>query len=473
MIVINDVPKFAQNVPNKFSLPHPSLKKRGNTFSIRLQIPRKILSMNNCFYSDLIISLGKNIDYENALKILTRIKKGFNRKKYLEVYILDEYKKRIKEIVKLIINDEYIKEKNDDVYRIIFDLLSLEKKPTSQNQFILFSEWFPKYQDEKIKGGEWKKNTQLSNQSAFNELVSYLEAKDLSKLEHNDYIEIRNEIYNLKTKGKSKDNYDKIKATINNRLAILISFMDWLQLKDKINTHKAKDIKFKENRSPNERKDAYSDNQCRKIAHNIRLMGDNPIRVKGKSGASGLKYLHQIIMIGMYTGARLMEIAQLTKSDFIKNNNGEIKAIHIHGNLKNLSSKRLVPIGDLPHWFQIDSSLFRNTTSDTYQYYSEKAISQRVNNELEKLLTDDKKMNLSFHSFRHSFETRASKFNNINQTHINQITGRAFKDTGRKVYLAKNKNLEDIDHLFETINKINSELLKNKKDGLETIEINY
>lgn len=473
MIEIDDVPKFPQNVPNKFSLPQPSLKKRGNTFSIRFQIPRKILSMNNCTYSDLSISLGKNIGYENALKTLARIKKGLNQKKYLETCILDEYKKRIKEIVKLIIDNECVKDKNDDVYSIIFDLLSCDKKTIQPNQFILFSEWFPKYQDEKIKGGEWKKNTQLSNQSAFNELVNYLEGKDLSKLEHNDYIDIRNKIYNQKTKNKSKENYDKVKATINNRLTILMSFMDWLQLKDKINTHKAKDIKFKENRSPNERKDAYSDNECRKIANNIRLMGDNPIRAKSKSGESGLKYLHQIIMIGMHTGARLMEIVQLTKSDFIKNDNGEIKAINIHGHLKNLSSKRLVPIGDLPYWFKIDSGLFRNSPSDAYQYYSEKAISQRVNNELEKLLSDDKKMNLSFHSFRHSFETRASKFNDINQTHINQITGRAFKDTGRKVYLAKNKSLEDIDHLFETINKINSELFKNKKDELETIKIDH
>lgn len=103
--------------------------------------------------------------------------------------------------------------------------------------------------------------------------------------------------------------------------------------------------------------------------------------------------------------------------------------------------------------------MFRTCRNEDYRYFTKDTLGKEVNKTIKKIIPEALEDNLTFHSFRHSFETRASKYENINTTHIDQITGHAFKDTGRKIYLAKNKNLDDIEHLFSVINKINLALL--------------
>ncbi|ENA3901981.1 tyrosine-type recombinase/integrase, partial [Salmonella enterica subsp. enterica serovar Braenderup] len=324
---------------------------------------------------------------------------------------------------------------------------------------IFFKDWFPKYQKEKISSGEWTKGTEETNQTTYNELSFYLIDKNLASMTHGEFIEMRETYFKDKLKaGKSKSE-DTLKATVNLRLSKIIAFFKWLQVKGIINENRAIDIKFKDKRSDNDKRGTFTNEQCHRILDLIHAGFSCNNSKRRTYGDDGESLVQQLIVLGMFTGARIAELQDLAKEDFLCDANGAPKGIYIHGAVKNSASERLIPLGDFPKWFKLDLSLFRTCRNEDYRYFTKDTLGKEVNKTIKKIIPEALEDNLTFHSFRHSFETRASKYENINTTHIDQITGHAFKDTGRKIYLAKNKNLDDIEHLFSVINKINLALL--------------
>ncbi|ELB6959092.1 tyrosine-type recombinase/integrase [Salmonella enterica] len=446
----NDVPKI---VP-KFPLPNPSLKRRGNTYSIRAQLPSQILKIHAQKSSDVIVSLNRCFDLSVAQKLLKRVKVGFKLQSQICAETVSEYRFKLRGLILDLIDSE----KSEQV--AIHDLLrTVVLSQAKTDNPIFFKDWFQKYQSEKINSGEWSKGTEDTNQTTYNELAPYFKEKNLSSMTHDDFIKIRDDYFKDKLKaGKSKGE-DTLKATVNLRLSKIIAFFKWLNVKGEISDNRAINIKYSDKRADNEKRGTFTNEQCYKILNAIHMgfrRSDNKRRTYGDDGE---RLAQQLIVLGVFTGARIAELQDLSQDDFLHDKNNNLKGIYIHGQIKNASSERLIPLGDFPDWFKLDVSLFRENRNDDYKYFTKKTLGKEVNKTIKMILPEALEHNLTFHSFRHSFETRASKYHDINPTHIDQITGHAFKDTGRKIYLAKNKNLDDIQHLFSVVNKINSVLL--------------
>jgi integrase len=446
----NDVPKI---VP-KFPLPNPSLKRRGNTYSVRVQLPSQILKIHTQKYSDVIVSLNRCADLLTAQKMLKRVKIGFKLQQQICAMSIPEYRFKLRELICGMIDGE----KSEQV--ALRDLLhTVVLTQTKTDNLIFFKDWFPKYQNEKISSGEWGQSTIEANQTVYNELAPYLNGKNLSSMTHNDFIEMRNVYFKDKLQaGKSKGE-DTLRATVNLRLSKIIAFFKWLSVKGEISDNKAINIKYSDKRADNEKRGTFTNAQCHKILDAIHAGFSRSDSKRRTYGDDGERLAQQLILLGMFTGARITELQELSKGDFLCDKDNNPKGIYIHGHVKNASSERLVPLGDFPDWFKLDVSLFRNNRNEDYKFFTKKTLGKEINKTIKALLPESIECNLTFHSFRHSFETRASKYDNISTTHINQITGHTFKDTGRKIYLARNKNIDDIKHLFSVINLINETLL--------------
>ena len=454
-----DVPK---NVP-EFPLPNPSLKRRGNTYSIRVQLPSQILKMYSHKYSDVIVSLKRCSDLITAQKMLRKVRFGFSLQRNLKAKNLCEYRFKLKELIFSLID---IEQSEEIIVNDILRTIILNQAKT--DNVILFKDWFPKYQKEKVNSGKWSKGTEETNQTTYNELSLYFNDKNLNSMTHDDFIEMRDAYFKDKLElGRSKGE-DTLKATVNLRFSKIIAFFKWLQVKGVINDNRATDIKFRDKRANNDKRGTFTNEQCHIILESIRNGFRYGNRKKRTYGDDGERIVQQLIVLGVFTGARIAELQELSQDDFLCDADSNPKGIYIHGQIKNASSERLIPLGDFPEWFKLDLSLFRVSKSDDYKYFTKKTLGKEINKTIKKILPEALEYNLTFHSFRHSFETRASKYEDISTTHINQITGHAFKDTGRKVYLASNRSLNDIAHLFSVINQINGVLLNNKMNCPET-----
>lgn len=455
----NDVPKI---VP-KFPLPNPSLKRRGNTYSIRVQLPSQILKIHAQSYGDVIVSLNGCGELLNAQKMLKKVRVGFKLQRQIGAMNISDYQFKVRELIQGLIDSE----KSEQV--AILDLLhTVVLNQAKTDNAIFFEDWFPKYQDEKISSGEWGQSTIETNQTVYNELKSYLKGKNLASMTHNDFIEMRDVYFKDKLQaGKSKSE-DTLRATVNLRLSKIIAFFKWLSVKGGIRDNKAINIKYADKRADNEKRGTFTNEQCHKILNAIHEGFSRNDSKRRTYGDSGERLAQQLIVLGMFTGARIAELQELSQDDFLSDKDNNPKGIYIHGHVKNTSSERLVPLGDFPDWFKLDLSLFRDNRSDDYKYFTKDTLGKEINKTIKALLPEALEYNLTFHSFRHSFETRASKYEDINTTHIDQITGHAFKDTGRKIYLARSKDIGDIAHLFSVINRINEVLINNKLTPFET-----
>ncbi|ECY2370884.1 hypothetical protein F6785_21390, partial [Salmonella enterica] len=152
----NDVPKI---VP-KFPLPNPSLKRRGNTYSIRAQLPSQILKIHAQKSSDVIVSLNRCTDLSVAQKLLKRVRIGFKLQSQICAETASEYRFKLRGLILDLIDSE----KSEQV--AIHDLLrTVVLNQAKTDNSIFFKDWFQKYQSEKINSGEWSKGTEDTNQT--------------------------------------------------------------------------------------------------------------------------------------------------------------------------------------------------------------------------------------------------------------------------------------------------------------------
>lgn len=214
-------------------------------------------------------------------------------------------------------------------------------------------------------------------------------------------------------------------TTVNNTMQSVSIFFVWAIKREYMTHNYASGMKAKITEKLDEQKDPFLDAELKAVFEGL-------ISYKQK-----IKQIHRwwIPYLGLFTGARLEEISQLHIDDIRQKD--EIWIIDINDNdnktLKTKSSRRLVPIHDqlindgFIDYFNQTKAAGRKTLFPDLKPLQGKfghSISKWFGTYLKKqsIKTADKK--LSFHSFRHTFVTKA-KHLELPENYIQQIVGHA------------------------------------------------
>lgn len=259
----------------------------------------------------------------------------------------------------------------------------------------------------------------------------------LSKYKNKKYDEIMEDFKNIDYKRLSNKSINEIFKSFN-QMFEHFSFADYISE----NT-----VEYKTLNETTEKYVNFSDNEIEYFLKN----SDNP-------------FLTHIFRIGLYTGMRVGEIAQLKKQhiDFDK----QIITIDFS---KTPSGLRVIPIhNDIVEIFKfyycnpIDDFLFIKNGNKNI-------LTKKMGKEIRKYFTDSKKV---FHSTRKNLAIELYKFeqkNQIKETTIKRIMGH---DTSDNItFDVYNLNKVDIEVLRNAIDKVNYECLKDIPIGLPNISI--
>ncbi|WP_300458867.1 site-specific integrase [Desulfobacula sp.] len=312
------------------------------------------------------------------------------------------------------------------------------KKPHSKP----VSTFIQQYIDESISDGKWAEKTvkEYKNRlGIFTEIINDCNLSDI------DYDKTREVFDKLK---KIPANRNKVKVyknktiaelldmdlppedcmsltTVNNAMQCVSIFFIWAVKREYMSQNFAAGIKAKTKEKPDELKDAFSDAEVKSVFKGLEIYKQK------------LKQIHRwwIPFIGLYSGARLEEISQLHISDIRQENDLWIIDINDKEDkrVKTKSSKRLVPIHDqlikngfIDYFEQTKSAGHERLFPDLKPLQKKygHSISKWFGTYLKKqgIKTADKK--LSFHSFRHTFVTKAKR-SELPESYIQQIVGHA------------------------------------------------
>lgn len=256
-----------------------------------------------------------------------------------------------------------------------------------------------------------------------------------------------------------RPNQDKTIATqtVNNALTRISSMFQWAYAQGMIDRNPAQGRKLTDRRKTNEQRDRFADDELTRLASGYVFDRSLPLAKNTALHA----YCFWLIPIGLYSGMRLNEICQLHLAD-IRQDNG-IWVFDINENapdkkLKNVSSKRLVPIH--PALQQIGiidfaeqqqklgyARLFPELVArrDGYGHDASKWFA-RYRKACGIVVKDGSK---SFHSLRHTFADQARQLQ-LPGDQVSRILGHALEGMTATRYA---KEFNPV-LLFETISKI-------------------
>ncbi len=185
-----------------------------------------------------------------------------------------------------------------------------------------------------------------------------------------------------------------------------------------------------------------------------------------------------IPLIALYHGCRQNEICQLDVNDIIREKEIPCISINDNGNdksIKNSTSKRIIPIHpkliDMGFLYYVEyqrqnkqKKLFPELTKTKQNGYA-RVIQGWFGRYLDRVGIRDK--NKVFHSFRHTFETKAVEIK-VPIEYQNAICGWADRGVGQRIYGKKksiNVTLEELRRINYPINRELSELKKSFMDS--------
>ena len=211
--------------------------------------------------------------------------------------------------------------------------------------------------------------------------------------------------------------------TVNNFMTSLSAFYNWCVPREYMPQDFSKKMRVKINRKASELKDPFTDVELKQIFDDL------------KSYQADNEQPHRwwIPLIGLYTGARLEEIAQLFVSDVRQENGIWIFDINDEADkhLKNKNSRRVIPV----HKCLIDAGFIDyhakiKGVGETRLFPNLKPLKGKCGHYLSRwfgpylsgLGIKTTVHNVSFHSFRHTFITKA-KHLDVPETYVKQIAG--------------------------------------------------
>ncbi len=127
-------------------------------------------------------------------------------------------------------------------------------------------------------------------------------------------------------------------TTINKNLGWVSSLMSWGQVHGYVSSNFAEGMTLAKAKRDDEFRQPYTDEEARKLREAI---------MRGEYGCSRAPYMRWIPLIGLYSGMRLNEIAQLALADFTEVDSVPVITINDEEGgkrLKTANSRRLVPV---------------------------------------------------------------------------------------------------------------------------------
>lgn len=198
-------------------------------------------------------------------------------------------------------------------------------------------------------------------------------------------------------------------TTVNNQLSVITALFNWALQQGYVSSNIFTGMKLKQKRLARDERDAFSDEELKKIF--------NLKRLEQESLKKDKPAFYWVPLLGLYTGARLNELCQLHLTDVAQE--GDIWYLDINDDtedkrLKNLSSKRVIPLH--PHLIQLGFIEFvqRQKQQKLLRVFSHlnpqrdgytKNVSRFFNVRWLPLVGVKTKKN-NFHSLRHTFTTK-------------------------------------------------------------------
>jgi len=269
-----------------------------------------------------------------------------------------------------------------------------------------------------LSNTEYKKQTKQQHQKAYNDLRDYLGGDNLPSSVADDvavsYVE------NVLKKTK------KAYATQRRNLNSLVAFWDWLGLKKHVQRrfNPWKGFKLSKQRTPKNTEDkrAYTDDEL------VQLF----------SGNVDYPGLGDVMVLGLYTGARLEEICALTQGDIKKNENGvyfmSIRNSKTNAGIRSIAIAHPLPASIIEERWKLDNETDRQLFSEFRGGGYDQKLSWHVSKAFGRYRD---KMGLSratdFHSFRRTLITLMENLE-MNPAKIARYVGHSLPTIAFTVY---------------------------------------
>ncbi|MCP3876483.1 MAG: site-specific integrase [Desulfobacteraceae bacterium] len=322
------------------------------------------------------------------------------------------------------------------------DIPSAETKSPS----ILLSEMIEKHQKENIRAGAWSTSTKNDYKSIGKVLVTLLKDPQVHTLGFDEFRHYKEAMQCLPPRFLSTSKYHGMSASdiikldlpsdqtistqsINKNFAYTKSLFSWALANHYIDENPTSGLTIKERKTSKESREAFDLDNLNTIFGNLKSKVNHP-------------YQFWIPVLGLFTGCRREEICQLHKKDLKQSEDGiwylDINEDTDDKNLKNPSSKRLVPL----HPCIVEDLKFIDfvktidherifpklkKTNDRYGHYFGKWFNEFIGKIGVKTATKN------FHSFRHGFITNLTE-KGVSDVLVKDLVGHSQEGVTHRVY---------------------------------------
>lgn len=452
----------------------------------RRSIPKRLRPYFNgrCEYKRSLKTHNKNVAIPLAMGLYSQVQIKFNELEEVPKVSDDNYfsKIEIKEIelpgggkIKGFLADNGDLDKEEEVLHQTIKLVSEIKVPAEQQTH---TESSPVFQSKKLAdviaefcadrkaGKKWSPKTAEEYEASLSLLIQWFRNVPIETIRASDARKFRGVLLQLPT-NHTKGEYvgktirqiiamkpEKVIAdrTVNqNYLQRYASLFDWAVTERYCAVNPFKNLKVKLNKKATDEREPFSASDIKQIFNSAYY----------EKPSDNYSWKFWLPLMGLFTGCRVNEIAQLRVIDVFEEN--DIYALDITekaGSLKNISSNRVVPLHPtllnlkfLEYVEKMEESGQERLFPELYNTQKIKPgdkVSRWFNNTYLKkcgLKPTDRK--ISFHSFRHSFVDYFKK-HDFPETKVKQLTGHSHEGMTYGRY-GSGYNLTELFDLIEQI----------------------
>ncbi|MBV5334243.1 MAG: site-specific integrase [Sulfuricurvum sp.] len=300
---------------------------------------------------------------------------------------------------------------------------------------------FKRFREEKHRAQSWTPKTAMEHEATHNLAIQILGNIESGLLSYKHGREVKEILLRLPPNaGKRGMTVKQTLATnpqermnlktVNTKLERLSSAFQWAIPHGYITVNPFDGLQIKEKRGQREQQDKFEDEDLKRIFNPETFTVD----------ALGDDWKFWIPLMALYTGGRLMEIAQLRTEDVFEEDG--IVAIRITpeaGHLKNIASKRIVPIHSKLITLGFTQYLERIKAQKADKLFPRLwgtvgGPGKKAGNWFNRIVIQPLNLegNKSFHSFRHSFID--ALFNLVEDKVRLELSGHTHGDIGANVY---------------------------------------
>lgn len=356
-----------------------------------------------------------------------------------------------------------------DLYDLGSNASESQQSTSPTQQDTTLEQLIDKYVAERVRGGNWTSRTGKDYRSKFSLLCDILsQGMPSGAIDAATARRVKDTLQrvpkNLKTSPMTRnlsfqdalalENVARMDVkTINTHLAAYKGLFKWAESNSYVDKNVFAGMAIKQGKTANNAREAFSGEQIELIQDTI---------VRNERGLIKKKYQHWGPLIGLYTGARLNEIAQLELTD-IRQEDGiwcfDINDQSEGKTLKTTSARRLIPIHskliELGFITYVDT--LRNSKQSRLLHelgYSEgtgygRNLSRWFNGPFLKALGMDRD-GLVFHSFRHAMITNLLQ-SGVAEPLTKSIVGHAQEGVTQTVYFEKGYTVAQKQEALESI----------------------